>query len=317
MEIVNGYDELQSHAGSYELVLTIGTFDGVHKGHQALCSHLSMWKQTLSPALKPSLMTALVTFTQPPRSVIEGEKPSLITSFETKCTLLEGWIDLLIVLPFDQKLQNLSSKQFLEMIHACCPIRALLLGDQASFGKQREGDQRTVEKIARELGFQLQYLPKTQIGGQSVSSSLIREKISKGDFQGAKELLGRDFFLEAKVKRGKELGSQITTVKTANLEFGDLLNVPRGVYCVKAMTSDGSEHPAVANVGVAPTLQENREVLCEVHLLDGQFSLYSEQLKVTFHKFLRPEKRFENSQLLKKQIQKDVEAAKHFWKIAD
>lgn len=316
MEIVHGWSELESRRDPTDVVLTIGTFDGLHKGHQALLEHLQKLKGELSRSgkdTKANIKTALVTFSKPPRSLIEGQNPSLITSLELKCALLKSKVDILVILPFDDFCRELSSRDFLMKIHCRFPIRALVLGEKARFGKNQEGTQEAIEKIGKELGFTAHYLHKTRVNGQVVSSRTIRERIRAGDFAGAKEMLGRDYLIQGKVQKGKALGSAITSIKTANLGTGEMVVPPRGVYCVCAGTSDGRMHPAVANLGVAPTLQKGREVLCEVHLLDGEFSLYSQELIVSFHHFLRPEKCFATVEDLKKQIQIDVGSARAFW----
>lgn len=297
-----------------EIVLTIGTFDGLHLGHQMLLRALSSAQQGLSAKNgNKTIKTAVISFYKPPREHITKQKELLITSFENKCRLMTQEIDYLFVLPFEPALQQMTPREFIQKLCSHMQVKKIILGHGAMFGKDRQGTESEVKKICQQVGVDVEYLPKCSTLGQEVSSTRIRRAIQNGDFTTARQLLGRDFFINAVVAHGKALGGQITSIKTANLHITDLVIPPLGVYCVRARTEDGVFHPAVANLGVAPTLQKDRAVLCEVHLLDGEFELYSQELHVTFHKFLREEKFFSSVEDLKTQIHVDIRAATNYW----
>lgn len=284
-------------------VLTIGNFDGVHLGHQ------SVLERVKAVARQSSAQTAVLTFSNHPANVIYQSPASLLCTMEHKVQLLdkEG-IDLLILIPFTQELAAQSAATFLSTIKQALPFDALILGNDATLGKNREGDRETVQAISKDLNFKVEYLTDCSIGGIRISSSKIRECIRQGNFAQAEHMLGRPFSIYAPITKGAGRGSQIG-FPTANIAVNDLCLPPLGVYAV-TLKHLGKEYYGVANLGLAPTLRNDHKTIFEVHLFDHTSSLYDEPVEVIFNKYIRPEQRFEGVEQLKEQISKDVQTAK-------
>lgn len=295
-------------------LLTIGTFDGVHLGHQKILAFMQQEKKRLEQQLAHPLVTGALTFSAHPKTLLSPMKaPPLLTTVEEKCDLLLDQIDFVQLLQFDQSLRQLDARAFIEKLLEHHHVHSFILGEGAMFGKNRDGTQELMEKLGEEKGFSTYYIPKTPHGNQPLSSSLLRKLLAQGALDQVAEGLGRPYSITSTVRYGKALGKEITQVRTANLSVEGLAIPPTGVYCVRATTQDGASHPAIANLGYAPTLQRERTILCEVHLLDGEFDLYSQTMTVVFAKFLRKEQQFDSSEALKKQILSDIKQAKAYW----
>jgi riboflavin kinase/FMN adenylyltransferase len=165
-----------------------------------------------------------------------------------------------------------------------------------------------VTALSKEFGFHVDYFPDYEIGGQRISSSQIREHIKDGNLIQAKRLLGRCYSVFGQVLKGHGRGADFG-FPTANLDVSNLCVPPLGVYAVSLVT-DGMEYQGVANLGIAPTVRQEDDPILEVHLIDKQIDLYSKYVEVIFHEYIRPEKRFEGIEMLKKQIAQDVLRAK-------
>lgn len=302
MQILTSLPNFSPNSPSY--VLTIGNFDGVHLGHKSVLSQvINRASQTLS-------LSAALTFSNHPANIIRPESPiPLLCTIEHKIELLkQEAIDLLIFIPFTQDLANQSAETFLSHVKKALPFQTLILGNDATLGKNREGDQKKIEIISKKLDFNIEYLSDYSINGIRVSSSKIREYIAQGNFARAEQMLGRPFSIYAPIAKGAGRGSQIG-FPTANIGVDNLCLPPLGVYAVTLKHLE-KEFLGVANLGMAPTLRSNHKIILEVHLFDQIFNLYGESVEVFFNKYIRPEKKFDNLELLKAQIQKDIQTAK-------
>jgi riboflavin kinase/FMN adenylyltransferase len=288
---------------SHPIALTIGNFDGVHRGHQALLHRLH--------ALAGSSGTrAVIAFRNHPSQVLRpGREVPLLCTEHHKAMLLERHgVDLLLYLTFDQKLSQQSPTHFLAQLHQAIPFTYLVLGYDARFGKNREGTPEAVRLIAEDLGFIVEYLEPIEIDGAPLSSTRIREAIHSGHLEQAELFLGRKVSFYSKVHAGAGQGRNIG-YPTANLEITDLILPPYGVYVI-TLTHHGITYPGVANLGLAPTIQEQRHPVLEAHLFNFSHDLYEQEVEVTLHQFLRPEQRFPSIDALKAQIAQDIQKAK-------
>lgn len=287
------------------VILTIGNFEGVHLGHQALL------KQVVDIAKSQKKTPAIITFSNHPSEVLRPTQPTpLLCTTEHKLKLFEeAHIGLVVLLPFTKEFSQQSAEEFLLRVQKAVPFTDLILGSDAHIGKDREGNPKTIAALAQKLGFTLDYFPDFNLEGQRISSSRIRECIQQGRLTDAAKLLGRPYSIYGIVLKGTGRGAPLG-FPTANISVDKLCLPPQGVYAVR-LRSNGVKYDGVANLGNAPTLHQGRAPLLEVHLLDTNIDLYDKFVDVQLLGFIRPEKRFDSIDALKKQIAVDVAAAKH------
>jgi len=275
--------------------LTIGNFDGVHLGHQAILSKLTGQK-------------VVFTFSNHPIEILKSQPFYRLTTTSHRLKLLkENAIDTTIMVPFTEAFSKQSAEEFLLYLRESLPFSHLVLGHDAVIGHARQGDAAHLHTLAAQHGFALDYLKPIMQNGVTVSSSEIRKQIQDGCFEKASMLLGRPYSIMTTVEPGTQQG-RLLGFQTANLKVHTLCLPPLGVYVVRT-TIQGANYLGVANLGRAPTLHANRPPILEVHLIGYEGELYSQEIDVVFLKFLRPERRFDSIEALKSQIQSDIQSA--------
>lgn len=289
----------------YPLVLTIGNFDGMHRGHCAVLKH------ALSLAEQEGEVVAL-TFCNHPSEVLRPDQPTkLLCTLPHKLRLLQQFgIDKIVLLPFTRYLAQHSAGSFVEHIRQFIPFSHLVLGHDATLGRDRQGDRTTMQTLGMEWGFHVHYLEEYRYEGKSVSSTCIREALLQGDFMQVEELLNRPYSIYASVVTGEGKGRQLG-FPTANLEVAKLCLPPFGVYAVEVISDSHQRMQGIANLGIAPTIKQNDHPLLEVHLFDSDQNWVGHPLEVIFKGFVRPEKKFHSIDELRQQIQQDIEWVKH------
>lgn len=272
--------------------LTIGNFDGVHLGHRAI----------LDRAQERGGSVVVYTFSNHPAEVLRSLSiPKLSTLPHRMKLLKEAGVETTYLTPFTLPFSRQTAREFLTDLHRSTPFSHLVLGYDAVIGCDRVSD---LAPLGKELGFSVEYLDPAKIDGQIVSSSTIRAAIQNGELEWASRLLGRPYSILATVEQGAGKGG-VLGFPTANLAVQELALPPFGVYAVEALF-EGEYFPAIANLGKAPTLHQDRPPLLEVHLIGREQHLYGKELEVVFRRFLRPERKFENVQDLKEQIRCDL-----------
>jgi len=222
--------------------------------------------------------------------------------------LEQASIDFVYALIFTLEFAQQTPEEFLQKLRSKIPFDQLILGNDATIGNQRAGNQEVVRGLARTMGFEVAYIDDYVAEGQRISSSLIRGHINQGELKAASALLGRPYSIYAPVIKGAGLGASLGA-HTANIDVKGLCLPPLGVYVV-TLLYNGESYRGVANLGKAPTIRQNDFPVLEVHLLDANLELYGEFVEVVLHEYLRPEKRFDNVSELKEQIALDIAAAK-------
>ena len=269
--------------------VAIGTFDGVHLGHQAVIDDAD----------------TVLTFEPHPLTVIHPEAaPKLIMPFKVKRDVIDGLgVEELVVIPFDKEFSQRSAENFIEhVLIERLSAKTVSVGENFRFGTKAKGD---VRMLAADDRFETRVVPLVEVDGETVSSTRIRGLVAAGDVEHAMHCLGAPFMLEGEVvsgdRRGRELG-----FPTANLVPDDSLVVPgHGVYAAFA-----NGHPAAVNVGVRPTFETGRGLLIESYLIDFDADLYGQNLRVAFVERLRGEKRFPSVEGLVEAMNRDVERAR-------
>ncbi len=290
-------------------VITIGTFDGVHYGHQQI---LELMK---SAAKQVNGETVIITFHPHPRKIIGTNKAPifLLNTLEEKINLLEKYgIDHLVIIPFTEKFAQQTAEDYISdfLVNTFHP-HTIIIGHDHRFGKDRTGDFQLLADKALEWGYQVKEIPGYMLNNITISSTKIREALLKGDIENAHDLLSYDYYFTGKVVKGNQLGRTIG-YPTANIEMIDenKLIPCNGVYSV-LVTNEKlkiNQQGGMMNIGYRPTVEGNTRTI-EVNLFDFDQSLYDETLTFTLKKFLRSEVKFSGLDELKKQLEKDKQAA--------
>jgi riboflavin kinase/FMN adenylyltransferase len=287
-------------------VVTVGNFDGVHRGHQALVG------AAVEGAKATGGVSVVLTFDPHPSRVLSPDRaPEALLTVDQKEELLEGLgVDRLALLPFTKELSVLDPPEFASaVLRGALGARRVVVGTNFRFGRGRAGDVALLRRLGANLGFDVVAVEPVFHEGAPISSTRIREALARGAVVAARDLLGRPFFVDGDVVRGDGRGRTIG-IPTANLA---LLNetLPRpGVYAATArILPGGGRRAAVVNLGRRPTFGGGETTL-EAHLLDFEGDLYGARLRVEFRDRLRDEKRFEGPEPLVKQIREDVESAR-------
>ena len=293
----------------HNAVVTIGTFDGVHKGHQQILSQLK------EEALKINGETVIITFHPHPRKIVSsvpGDVKLLNTLSEKKLLLEKAGIDHLVVVPFDHHFANQSAEEYItDFLYRYFKPHTIIIGYDHRFGKGRTGDYKLLESYGKKLGFTVKEITEQVLNEIAVSSTRIRKAIAEKDIDTANAALGYPYFFEGLVVEGNQLGRTIG-YPTANLHIGseEKLIPENGVYAVKAEIV--GEPPAVyggmMNIGLRPTVDGKKRVI-EVHIFDFDAGIYHKQLRIHVVKQLRNEIKFEGLDALKAQLALDKEQA--------
>jgi riboflavin kinase / FMN adenylyltransferase len=301
MELIRGLHNLRPrHHGC---VATIGAFDGVHLGHQAVIRHL------LEKSVELALPSLIIVFEPLPREFFAPlQAPARIMSFWEKCRAMETLgVDRLLRIRFNEKFRGMSAQSFVDDIFvAGLGVHYVVLGDDFRFGADRQGDIEFIRKQGLRYGYATGSTPTFAVQGERVSSTRVRESLENADFATAEALLGRPYSISGRVIFGRQLGQTIGT-PTANLELRRLRAPLSGVYTVEVSGGGLDRAPGVANVGVRPTVDDSIKANLEVHLLDREIDLYGRHIEVTFRHKLREEMKFGSVAELRENIARDIE----------
>ena len=307
MELIRGQHNLRPHHRG--CVATIGNFDGVHLGHQAILAQLT------EQAARLHLPRLVITFEPQPQEFFAGPTapPARLMRLREKLQALDGLgIERTLCLEFDQRLATMPAQTFIEtLLVEGLGIRYLVVGDDFRFGHRRAGDFALLVEAGQRYGFEVADNHSYILDSERVSSTRIRQALSQGDLELAARLLGRPYDMCGRVAHGDQRGRTIG-FPTANIHLHRRVTPVYGVYAVLLSGPELRPWPGIANVGRRPTVQGVREQL-EVHLLDYQGDLYGRHVKVDFLHYLRPEQRFESLDALRQQIQRDEQAARAYF----
>jgi len=287
-------------------VLTIGNFDGVHRGHQALLTRLTSHARGLG------LPAAVMTFEPHPREFFVPESaPTRLTSLREKLALLEACgINRVHICRFNARLARQSAEEFIDRnLVKGLAVRHLIVGDDFRFGKGRTGDFSMLRTLGAARGFTVEAMQTVDFEGERVSSSAIREALADGDLGHAARLLGRTYAIAGRVVHGDKRGRTIG-FPTANVQLKRNRPPFCGVFAVEVGGIGAGVRPGVANVGYRPTVDNTQRASLEVHLLDFDADLYYAHLMVRFVCKLRDEMKFDGLATLSNQIARDVDAAR-------
>jgi riboflavin kinase/FMN adenylyltransferase len=286
--------------------LSIGNFDGVHRGHRALL------QRVVDIARQRGLAAAAMTFEPHPREYFAPEQaPARIANLRDKIEgLRRVGIDRVFVQHFDRDFASLTAEQFIQRIlRDGCQARCLLVGDDFRFGARRAGDVALLRSLGQSCDFTVEQIAPVLLGDERVSSSRIRAALSVGDLALASELLGHPYAISGRVLHGSKLGRQLG-FPTLNLRVAHRRPALHGIYAVRVHGIGTSALPGVASVGLRPTVDDSGRWLLEVHLFDFSDEVYGRLIQVQFVQKLRDEERFDSIQELTAAIRRDADRAR-------
>ncbi len=303
MNVINSLTELQHPFENP--VLTIGNFDGVHKGHLALFDKVKERAKAIHGH------SVVMTFDPHPLKVMkQGNGPPLITPTRQKLELIaEAGIDFILCIPFTREFAEISADAFVrELLVSRLGLKEIVVGYDYSFGNRREGNIDLLKKMGKTLGYRVHVVKPLVVNENLVSSTSIRNLVSAGNLVRAKEQLGRNYQVTGTVVKGAGRGGKLLGFPTANLQLADELIPRKGVYAVTVFMN-GKTYYGVTNIGYNPTFGNNA-LSIETHLLDFTGNLEGEVIKINFIYHLRDEKTFDSIEELSDQITLDIQHAK-------
>jgi riboflavin kinase/FMN adenylyltransferase len=293
-------EELARISPRREMLLTIGVFDGVHKGHRFLISEL------FSRAKEANLLSGIITLSQPPEELfkLESKVPYLTTLADRLSLLKETGADLVIPLIFSPDIATLSAREFVLLLRRFLKMRGLVIGEDFALGKMRRGNPAYLAKLGEELGFSVTVVRPIILNGEIISSTAVRRALAAGDMDKVTDLLGRHFSLAgivvAGTGRGKALG-----FPTANLDVPPEQALPEdGVYATFTEI-DGKKFASITNIGTNPTFDGGRRTV-ETYIMDYAGNLYGRTIRLYFIERIRGEKKFATPEALGAQIKADI-----------
>ncbi len=303
------YHQISELSSLENTIVTIGTFDGVHLGHQKIIKRLVELKE------KQGGEIVLFTFDPHPRKILFPEQKDLklITTTDEKCAVLKQFgVDHVLVFPFTKEFSQMQAQDYISnIIVKGLKTKTLVIGYDHRFGSNREGNIETLKQLSEIYNFNVEEIPAQEINQLNVSSTRIRKAIDEGDIKTANEFLGYRFFISGTVVKGKQLGRTIG-YPTANIfiEDKDKLTPKIGVYAVNVEVK-GIAYKGMLNIGTNPTTDLDNTIKIEVNIFDFDKDIYGEEIKVEFLKRIRNEEKFANLDELKQALANDKIACSH------
>ena len=295
------FDNLKSYSSEKESILTIGTFDGVHIGHNKIL------KRLIQDSKKNNLSSLVMTFFPHPRMILnKSHEIKMIDTIDEKINLLEKTgLDNLIIHPFDNNFSKIRAKEFVEEILVKkLKIKEIIIGYDHKFGKDREASVKDFKKFGQDYIFNVKEIPAEEIDSIAISSTKIRDAILNGEIEKCNKFLGRNFILTGKVVYGEGLGKKID-FPTANIEIKETYKIipKNGVYLVKTKINSNT-YFGMMNIGIRPTVGGRNKSL-EIHFFNFKDNIYGKNVSIEIIKKIRDEEKFSSIDQLKIQLKKD------------
>ncbi|KAI4446971.1 Bifunctional riboflavin kinase/FMN adenylyltransferase [Eubacterium plexicaudatum ASF492] len=280
-------------------VLSLGKFDGLHRGHELLM-------KAVLEKTKTGLKAAVFTFDIPPNGT--GAMQQVITTNEEKQQLfMECGTDYLIECPFTKEIMQMEAERFIQEVVTRLCVKWMVVGTDFRFGHQRRGDFHMLQEYAKAYGYQVQVVSKIRHNGRDISSTYIREALANGRIELANELLGYPYFIQGTVIHGNRVGRTIGFPTINILPLPQKLLPPLGVY-LSAVRLDGKRYKGITNIGKKPTIEGYNPIGAETYIYDFTGDVYDKTAKIELLHFERPEVKFEGIEQLKRQLENDIAA---------
>ena len=290
-----------------ESAVVIGKFDGIHRGHRELLDRILAKKKT-------GLDAVVFTFDKSPAELFTGKKIPSLTTLEEKRRIFEYLgVDVLIEYPLTNETASIDPKDYIiDILCKQCNMKYIAAGTDLSFGHMGKGDVKLVQEMSLEHGYEAEIVDKILIGGEEVSSSLIRDVVASGDMSRAKELIGVPYAVSGIVSHGRKLGREMG-FPTVNIEVPEeKLVPPYGVYFAE-VSVEGRHFNGITNIGCKPTVTDSKQVYAETNILDFDEDVYGKRITVKLLCFSRPEQKFSSVDELKNRISIDMEECRKYF----
>lgn len=300
--------EFESYQSEMPSAITLGKFDGLHRGHQKLIRKICEYKEEYG------VTSVVFAFNMIPFFEKQGIIRRGIMTNEERKERLETVVDVLIEYPFDEKVSHISAEDFIEKVlvgifHA----KYIVVGTDFHFGYQKRGDVRMLAAYAKTCGYELTVVEKEMYGDREISSTYIKEELAKGNLKAVNEMLGYPYTIQGIVEYGKQLGRKLG-FPTMNVHPSDeKLLPPKGVYMDNIFV-DGKWYHGIGNIGVKPTVTEEKRMLVETYLFEYDGDAYGKNVRIELHAFRRPEQKFASVEEMKTQVGQDISSAKEYFK---
>lgn len=290
-------------------VVTLGKFDGIHRGHQLLLNKVLEQK-------KIGLQSVMFTFAYHPSNLFSDKEIEQIYTEEEKKYLLEkSGLDVLISYPFTEETASMEPEDFIKKVLIDkVDAKKIVVGTDFRFGHKRRGDVSLLQKMSEQWGYELIVFDKMKLDDRVVSSSYIRSEIAQGNMEHVNELLGSPFTVIGEVLHGRKIGRTLGFPTTNLITPSNKLLPPNGVY-VSHTIINGIKHPGVTNIGYNPTVGETPERRVETYIFDYDADLYGKMIEVSLYAYARPEKKFESVEDLKNQMKKDIAFGRKYFQM--
>lgn len=299
--------EVEQYTGAERCVVTLGKFDGVHKGHRKLISRVK------EIARDHGWKTAVFTFQVSPQVCMGARRPKmLMTNEERREILRELDVDLLFECRFTEKIRSMEPEDFVrEILLDRLRVSAVVMGTDFHFGKDRKGDSEVMRQLGEKYGFLVEILPKEKYRGKEISSSYIREELAQGHMEKITELLGQPYFITGEIVHGRHLGHSLGFPTINQIPDPVKMTPPWGVYYSRTLVA-GRWYQGISNIGIKPTVG-GTAVGLETYLFDCTLDLYGQTARVELLSFRRPEEKFADINELKEQMDRDIQAADNYF----
>lgn len=282
-----------------DTVLSLGKFDGIHRGHELLLEHLAAKKEA-------GLSAVVFTFDIPPRKNVQHTDAKVLTTNDEKMHMFENLdIDYLVECPFTEEIRCMEAEDFIEKIVSQLHVRCIVVGEDFCFGHNRRGDYKMLRHFSSIYGYEVIVVEKIQENARDISSTFVREEIARGNIEKANHLLGYRYFVTSVVKHGNQIGRTIGIPTINQIPPVEKLLPPNGVYITEVFI-DEKKYRGITNVGCKPTIKGKNPVGVETHLLDFKEDVYEKVVTVEFISKIRKERRFASIEALKEQMQSDI-----------
>lgn len=297
MEFINQLSQLHIKE---KTAVTLGKFDGLHRGHKKLLNQVLRKREE-------GYLATIFTFDMPPKKLLKGANGRVILTNEERAMLLKAYgVDILFECPFTKEIAGMDPEQFVaDILIGRMNAGYIVVGPDFKFGHERSGDIYLLERLSRKYGFRLLVLAKEQHEGRDISSTYIREVLSEGKLELASDLLGYPYFVTGEVIKGKQLGRVIGVPTVNQLPKANKLLPPDGVYASRTII-DGKSYSSMTNIGMRPTVDSTQVRNLETHIFDFQKELYGKEIKVELLSFERQEIKFPSLEELKVQLSRDM-----------
>lgn len=282
-----------------ETVISLGKFDGIHRGHEMLLEQLAARKEQ-------GLSSVIFTFDIPPRKTVNHSDGKVLTTNEEKKHMFEGTgVNYLIECPFTKEVMCMEAEDFIAWIVRQLHVKCFVVGEDFHFGHKRRGDYLMLQKYAKEYDYEVVVLEKMKEDERDISSTYVREEIAKGNIEKANHLLGYRYFVTNVVEHGNRIGRTLGIPTINQIPAEEKLLPPNGVYVTEVFI-DGRKYRGITNVGRKPTIEGTYPIGIETHLLDFKGNVYEKVVTVEFLSYVREERKFASVEELKEQMQNDI-----------